>query len=67
MKSNFGDLSNSSKNKGLNLCDFKTAGFSGSIMNPSSNIPGSLHHLSKPAFLAFIPFFACFILNKWVG
>ena len=61
MKSTFGDLSNSSKNKGLNLFYFKTAGFSGPIMNPLLNIPGSFHHLSKPTFLAFIP------LTKWVG
>ena len=47
MKSTFGDLSNSSKNKGLNVFDFKTEGFSGPIMNPLSNIPGSLKRLSK--------------------
>ena len=34
MKSTFGDVSNISKNKGLNFFDFKTAGFSGPIMNP---------------------------------
>ena len=44
MKSTFGDLSNGSKNKVLNLFDFKTAGFSGpTVPNNSFGFWADLH------------------------